>query len=179
MSLLSTGLLSQPLSAIFPKTLPCAIQETGVETITKCEFIVCPNPHCYKLYKAGDQIAHCNNVIFGKSCDTPLGYEAQLAHGKKKWKAYKKFHFYPPSAWLKKFFSCSQFIDFIESNSCSHSDYIADVCDGRIWKDFSTNGFFSNKHNVGLMLNTDWFKPFKRSEYIQGSGFNAHCVKPS
>lgn len=160
-----TGLISHPVSAIFPKTLSGAIHETRVETVTKYEFIVCPNDHCYKLYKTGDHTTQCTNVMFGKVCGRSLGYEAQLSHGKKKWKAYKKFHFYPPSAWLKKFYSSKQFIDLIESNTCSESDFIADVCDGRIWKEFSATGFFSSKHNVGLMLNTDWFKPFKRSEY--------------
>ena len=46
-----------------------------------------------------------------------------------------------------------------------------DVYDGEIWKEFLENPldtsvpFLSNQNNIGLMLNVDWFKPFKRSEY--------------
>ena len=34
-----------------------------------------------------------------------------------------------------------------------------------IWKEFESSGFFSSLYNFGLMLNVDWFRPFKRSEY--------------
>lgn len=49
--------------------------------------------------------------------------------------------------------------------SAAESDILEDVYQGRVWKEFVGNGFFSNKVNIGLMLNVDWFKPFKRSTY--------------
>ena len=51
------------------------------------------------------------------------------------------------------------------------SDEKQDVYDGEIWKEFLENPldtsvpFLSNQNNIGLMLNVDRFKPFKRSEY--------------
>ena len=51
------------------------------------------------------------------------------------------------------------------------SDEKQDVYDGEIWKEFLENPldtsvpFLSNQNNIGLMLNVDWFKPFKRSQY--------------
>lgn len=51
------------------------------------------------------------------------------------------------------------------------SGLMVDVFDGNIWKDFQTNPLnpseplLSNPNNIGLLLNVDWFKPFKRSEY--------------
>ena len=42
---------------------------------------------------------------------------------------------------------------------------MSDVYDGRVWKQFSdpVNGynFFNTERNYGLMLNVDWFQPFK------------------
>ena len=44
-------------------------------------------------------------------------------------------------------------------------DIITDFQDGQIWREFSDANFFDCKYNIGLMLNVDWFRPFKRSEY--------------
>ena len=44
--------------------------------------------------------------------------------------------------------------------------------DGEVWKDFMINPlhpsvpFLIDSNNIGLLLNVDWFKPFKRSEYV-------------
>ena len=48
---------------------------------------------------------------------------------------------------------------------------LADVYDGRVWKEFLTykgRPFLTNKHNMGLMLNCDWFQPFEHTNYSVG-----------
>lgn len=43
-----------------------------------------------------------------------------------------------------------------------------DVYDGKIWRDFQFYGgkpFLSEPFTYGLMLNVDWFKPHKHTEY--------------
>ena len=44
-------------------------------------------------------------------------------------------------------------------------DLYADVYDGKVWKDFqkwkNRKDFLNAPHSYGLMLNVDWFKPFK------------------
>jgi len=48
---------------------------------------------------------------------------------------------------------------------------LADVYDGQVWKDFQTykgRPFLSMPHNIGLLLNCDWFQPFKHSQYSVG-----------
>lgn len=48
---------------------------------------------------------------------------------------------------------------------------LSDVCDGNLFKSFQdSNGdlFFKDKRNLGVMLNVDWFCPFKRTEYSMG-----------
>ena len=67
--------------------------------------------------------------------------------------------------------------DFI--NLCGHWKNMSDtpriyksVYDGHVWKTFNSldgENFFSNKFNFGLMLNVDWFKPCKHTEYSVGA----------
>ena len=48
---------------------------------------------------------------------------------------------------------------------------LADVYDGQVWQDFLTyegTPFLSNPHNLGLMLNCDWFQPFELTSYSVG-----------
>ena len=45
------------------------------------------------------------------------------------------------------------------------NDVIEDVQDGEIWKEFAKSNYFDSKYNLALMLNVDWFRPFKRSNY--------------
>ncbi len=49
---------------------------------------------------------------------------------------------------------------------------LSDIYDGDIWREFqSINGtpFLSQRHCLGLMINLDWFRPFKHSEYSIGA----------
>ena len=52
------------------------------------------------------------------------------------------------------------------------SDVLRDVYDGKVWQKFlSFNGipFLSKENGIGLMLNVDWFQPFKnRNDYSVG-----------
>jgi hypothetical protein len=132
-------------------------------------YTVCPSEKCSALYSDGVNQRCCNQVsINGRVCGTPLGYEVNLAHGKKKWKAYKQYQFCPPSAWLKTFFASKAFMGLLGVKP-RKPEFLEDIYDGRIWKEFCTCNFFNTKYNLGLMLSVDWFKPFKRSEYKVGA----------
>ena len=97
----------------------------------------------------------------------------------------EKHYLYPRSVLLyvtKNYFSSllnrSNFID-----ACNHwkeltgleesSNVYKSVYDGEIWKKFKKDGntFFSHEHslNFGLMLNINWFKPCKHTEYSVGA----------
>ena len=48
---------------------------------------------------------------------------------------------------------------------------LGDVYDGCIWKEFlmyNWKPFLSTNYTYGLMMNVDWFKPFKHIEYSVG-----------
>ena len=51
------------------------------------------------------------------------------------------------------------------------SEDLRDIYDGQIWKDFmyfQGSPFLGQKNNIGLMMNIDWFQPFKHRTYSIG-----------
>ena len=50
---------------------------------------------------------------------------------------------------------------------------LADIYDGDIWKKFESDGFLSQSHCYGFILNIDWFEPFEHSIYAVGVIFIA------
>ena len=178
MSLL-LGLITHPLHSIFPKNLPGVKRIASLDNFTEKQvFIVCPNDSCNSLYlledvSRGGSSMRCSSKMFGKDCGRQLCYQKHLAFGRSKWAPFKTFTFILPSAWLKKMFQNKQFLGFLDSHLERHAQggVLEDVWDGRIWNEFMsdptdhTRPFLNNKNNLGLLINVDWFKPFKRSEY--------------
>ena len=128
-------------------------------------FVVCPKECCNALYKRGLDTKFCTFRSFNKVCGTALGYNSNLAHGRCRWKPYKLYEFTPPSSTLKKMFCSKEFNTLLDRNIMYSDDIITDFQDGQIWREFSDANFFDCKYNIGLMLNVDWFRPFKQSEY--------------
>ena len=63
------------------------------------------------------------------------------------------------------------FVQLLENNMTPDSPYISDIQDGAFYRNFKdVNGerFFKHKRNVGLMINFDFFNPFKNSQYSLG-----------
>ncbi len=120
-----------------------------------------------KIYKSHED--KCTGVRFGRVCGTLLGFERQLSFEKNKWTPFKAFQFIPLSTWLKKMFASAEFHKPLNSTSFYDQELIADVSQGRIWKEFTAKCFFCSNYNVDLMLNVDWFTPLKRSEYKVGA----------
>lgn len=53
----------------------------------------------------------------------------------------------------------------------TQSSFLLDIYDGRIWTDFQVvkgREFLKQPNNFGLMMNIDWFQPFKRTTYSVG-----------
>ena len=49
---------------------------------------------------------------------------------------------------------------------------LCDIYDGQVWKDFqyvNEEPFLAVPHNLALMLNIDWFRPFKHTPYSVGA----------
>ena len=45
---------------------------------------------------------------------------------------------------------------------------LCDVYDGQVWRDFVDCKFLGEPHNLGLMLNIDWFQPFTHTQCSVG-----------
>lgn len=159
--------MAHPLHKIFPKNLSSALRDAKVDSeVAKQMFIVCPKEACSSLYKMDDPLTRvCTAKIFNKICGTSLGHTINQAHGRQKWKPFKTFQFIPPSASLKKLFASKQFNTLLEHQRTSGHDVLEDIQDGQVWKEFEDSGFFGSKFNLALMMNVDWYSPFKRSEY--------------
>lgn len=161
-------MIMHPLSAVFPKTVSSAVSVTGINnSLSKYVYVVCPRERCNALYKKNQHSEKCTNVTYGRLCGAKLGYERHLSHGKVRWKPYKKFQVILPSSWLQHMFYSREFVQLIDLWRSRPEDnkLITDVYDGRMWKDLVAQGFFEGNYNLGLMINIDWFKPMKRSEY--------------
>ena len=160
------NIVAHPLCAIFPTTLKGAMKRTEVcHHMEKKLYNVCPKESCSAIHNSG--IKRCNKTIFGKECGSILGYNRHLSYGKVTWKPFKTFQFIPPSVWLKKMYTSSEFNSLLDNSHVANADttILEDISDGRLWKELIANGYPIGKYNLCLMMNVDWFKPFKRSEY--------------
>src|SRR6185369_1697616 len=60
------------------------------------------------------------------------------------------------------------------------NNYYADIYNGNVWKNFPFDGsrFFDKKNtisNLGLLLNLDWFQPFKYTQHSTGTIYASIC----
>ena len=64
------------------------------------------------------------------------------------------------------------FKDILHHGPNKSDHLLADVCDGEIFRNFQDdlgNNYFADKRNLAIMLNVDWFNPFKNTEYSLGA----------
>ena len=170
----NVDVMHHPLSTIWPPNLRKATQcvQGDSEEVTSHTLCVCPNENCSATSAIKDsENGRCTQVHFQRVCLTSLGHYTNLAHGKKKWKAYKSFQFFPPSSTLKRMFQTQQFNELLQlgQERFVKEGVIQDIKDGRVWKEFQTAHSFTGKHDIGLILSVDWSRPFKRGEYKLGA----------
>ena len=155
---------------------------TSTEKFT--EYVVCPK--CDSLYNLKDCIisrhggllesAKCVYVQYPKhpqvsrqgKCNALL--MKRVKHGTSYKLSPRKVYTYNSlKVSLTKLISKHGFLTSCEkwrSRSKSQGVY-TDIYDGSVWESFS-NTFFQTPHNFGLILNIDWFNPFKHIEYSVG-----------
>ena len=159
---MNVGLFGHP----FPSTVRGAVKAAHINTaIEKHIYAVCPDDACNAIYKANSSPTHCTQSLYGKVCGKSLGYIANMSHGRKKWKPHKNFEFIPPSSSLRRLFRSKKFNELLDSSNSYPQGTISDIQHGRVWEQFAKSGYFSTKYNVGLMMNIDWLRPFKRGEH--------------
>ncbi len=163
----------------FPSTVYLGKKMIDIcKTDTFEKFVVCPNPECAELY----DIRECVKIVNGKeiplkctrqkpykfgkpggSCGTDL-LDANVARN-------GGIYHVPKKVYCQK--SIGSQIEGILSRPgyekyCqewrereSVPDTYTDIYDGKIWKKAQRYGFFADDHDMGLMMNFDFFQPHK------------------
>lgn len=178
-----------PLKHIFPKTTYLFNKETFSPHTHFEKYVVCPT--CHTLYTFGDCIKkdrsgkglskQCDYVRFPdhphrkqrEKCGTTLLKEVTLKGGKVKFYPRKVYSFKNVSETLSFVVQRPGFLDMCEhwrTRSCIQG-VLRDVYDGRVWRrflNFKGRPFLSEPGRLALMLNLDFFQPFKHSVYSVG-----------
>jgi hypothetical protein len=70
-----------------------------------------------------------------------------------------------------------------QSGTRNNNNIYADIYDGKVWNTFPFDGnrFFSQEtatSNLGLLINLDWFQPFKYTQHSTGAIYASICNLP-
>ena len=133
----------------------------------------------YKLWVYKKKTKLCSNSLSGKKkCCNALLKTVELASGKKVLYPYRIFCYQPILHSLQELLKRSSFVnDCEEWRKRKHvSGEYKDVFDGLIWQEFQVyqgKSFLSTKLSFALMINIDWFQPFKHTQYSIGAVYIA------
>ena len=167
----------------FPKTMHGCYSLLKQKKSFCVEFIACPS--CHMLYDQSilaistrRHLPKCTFVEFPdhpylrfrQPCNSTL-LNSTLVKGKLKLKPKKLYYFYGIKASLcamllrKNFLNiCNEYIRAQRSRS-----YMADIVDGKVWNELlCTYSTGDNSNVLGILLNVDWFQPFKHIAYSVG-----------
>lgn len=101
-------------------------------------------------------------------CNGTLLRSIELRSRREIFYPYRVYCYMPLLYYLKMFVNRPNF-----DSLCSEwKKHVNDIFDGKIWRDFQENDgvpFLSEPYTYGLMMNIDWFKPCKHTEYSLGA----------
>ncbi|XP_066914536.1 uncharacterized protein [Clytia hemisphaerica] len=172
---------------LLPETLHSLRKVTGINRDDFDQYIVCPE--CNSLYKKEDVLVigsdgkpkakRCSYVPFKHHpqkrfrtpCNAELLKKISNASGSKE-------NFYPKKVYcyrgIKRSFQekllRKGFLENLLSAPQRSSKY-SDIYDGKYYSEFKDADdlpFFNEKRNIGLLVNFDFFNPFKKSKYSLG-----------
>lgn len=163
----------------------------GIDRNNFTHFICCRV--CHKLYLESDVIVvnqttttvkSCSGSKFSKGkykgkCGGELVEKLRLKDGNFHYRPHKVYCYRPVIESLESMLKRPGFEDQCEEwRTRKNNSLISDIFDGKIWDQFKTkpNGapFLSVPHNYGLMVNVDWFQPYKhRSDISVGAVYLA------
>ena len=131
----------------------------------------------------GSQSKHCDFREFPEhphrnmrqQCDALLLKTVELTSGKIVLYPFMTYCYMSLSCSLEKLLERPSFYSFCEEWRSSYNTspgVMKDVYDGKIWKEFQNyNGssFLSEPFSLELMINVDWFQPYKHTQYSVGA----------
>lgn len=167
------------------------LQKTTKDCSRFTKYVVCQK--CHRLYRFEDcsaisegQLASkkCNFVLFPNHphekqrapCGCVLLKAVILPSGKRIMYPLKVYPYKSLLSSLQQCLLCPDFVDLCQEwrLRSSLASYKCDVYDGQIWNDFKIvdgKPFLSSEDilGIGLLLNVDWFQPFKHTTYLFGA----------
>ena len=177
----------------FPKTLGKAKKYLGMSD-QFISFAACQK--CNKLYKKDDvknaeMIMKCSHIEFPnsakkrfKKCQSPL---AKVTDENK----FRPELIYPVATIWQQVHSMFKRPGFEELlrhwiNRSPNNNVLSDIYDGQVWKTFEDSSEQGNKFfrpdkadtHLGLMINLDWFQPYKRTMHSTGVLYATICNLP-
>ncbi len=174
--------------AIFPASIYLARKLVTSNQHSFQKFVVCSK--CDSVYKYSDAFEKIGNRTVSRRCSytafpnhrqarmrRPCGVsllKTVYLRGRKQLLVPKKVYPYKSLiSSLEQMLRRENFIPLCEQWRQRHvlEGSYCDVYDGQIWKDFQNydnQDFLSKPGNLALMLNIDWFEPFKDSPYSVG-----------
>ena len=177
---------------------PCSLYQLSKKASMKNEFkkfVVCSR--CDSLYNPKDcvrsgaigflqEIKLCKKIQFPQhpllsyrqQYGQQLLYSVTLSNDKKTFHPFKTYCYNSVITALKELLVRPGFYDLCSQWKTRHneSDLLTDIYDGKIWKDFQTfdgQPFLKGNLGLGLILNIDWFQPYKLTNYSVGVIFLA------
>ena len=153
------------------------------------KYVVCPSCHslyhlndCFEVNSGKRTPKVCSFIAFPRHphqqwhfpCGARLLSEVKLKSGKSKYYPRKYYCYKPISESLASLCKRKGFLPACETWRLRDipEGMLCDIYDGQVWKDFqyvNEEPFLVVPHNLALMLNIDWFRPFKHTPYSVGA----------
>ena len=144
-------------------------------------YVVCPV--CLSLHDYEHCLEKRGRRVLIKSCNeceivrkhVPLLKEIVTSKGNKKYYPHLVYPYVSLVSSLQALFLRPKF--YYNCEVCQQNTYpgndglLSDLYDGKLWNDFlqcKGKDFLRSKNSLGLMLNIDWFQPFKHRVYAIG-----------
>ena len=176
------------LAKLFPSSVYILNKLCGSESDNFQKFVVCPCcnsiyilENCFetigmqKVPKKCSYIAYPNHPQHArrKPCGAALLAEVTLSNGVRRYYPKKVFCYLSLINSLRALLQRNGVLQSLQhwQHRTIPDGVLGDVYDGRVWKEFLNVGgqpFLANTNNLALMLNADWFNPYKHSPYSVG-----------
>ena len=174
--------LCKSIALVLPGSIYKFYQYTGGAGILFRKYVVCRKCHhlCLINQCCGDENSRkCSFIEFPnhphfrrrQACGTYLVKSVELVSGKKIFYPFLTYCYLGVEIGLQSLLLHPSFLVHCQTWK-SNTSLLNDIYDGQIWKDFvsyDNQPFLSEEFTYGLLLNLDWFQPFKHVQYSVGA----------
>jgi hypothetical protein len=187
------------IAAKFPSSIHKFEKVIDVKKDEFRNYVVCSG--CHKLYEYDDcwcvvegerRSKNCPHVPYPNHtqrqrrgpCGTPLLEVVNRDNGKLFLQPVVQYYYKSIRDTLEKMVAREKYEGLCNEWRSRDSAYfrdngmMADIYDGRVWQRFEDTGFFDSNTSYGLILNIDWFNPYKHSTYSIGMLYMVNANLP-